>query len=215
MLFAPDVGQLIGNDLKNVHERRPRSRALSATAELLIPTRSTSVNNGCKGVAVGTKPSPKHQPQEVLASASVQPEIAAEGTPSACDLKLSPFPFEEIDRIAQEWFRLNATKLYDELWELSFCFYVGPDGQVKTSELNRGDVAEVDIPDAPRGCTVLGSLHTHVGCEGVLSDWDYEVGQSMADELGSPYAMYVVGPSIYSDDGAMCLTCEVFEPGGK
>lgn len=121
------------------------------------------------------------------------------------------FPFAELQRMAQRWFKLNAYKLHEEHWELALTFYRDQRGKVLTTALTRGDAAEVEFPEPPAGLDTLGSLHTHVGCIGEFSDFDMEEGQKMANQLGHSYYMCVIGPSD-EDDESMMMSEEVFEP---
>lgn len=119
--------------------------------------------------------------------------------------------YKAMEELASKWMAGNSAILLDEgnLWELGLSFFLDDNGQVSCTALNRGEVAEVDLPEPPEGSKLLGSLHTHVGSEGELSSWDDEMGQAMADVLGDSYAMFVVGPS---DDGGLMMSVNVFEP---
>ena len=128
-----------------------------------------------------------------------------------------PYPARAVERMANRWLKANARQVAASLeeqaaWEVGFTIYRDESGSVAATELARGGAAEVDLPDPPRGCVALGSLHTHVGSEGALSEFDYEAGQAEADRLGSPYYMFVVGPA---DDGeGLMMSSELFEPTG-
>lgn len=121
------------------------------------------------------------------------------------------FPLVELKRMAQQWFKLNAFKLHDERWELALTFYRDQSGKLLTTNLERGDVAEVEFPEPPPGSDIVGSLHTHVGCIGEFSEYDMAEGQKMANQLGHSYYMCVIGPSD-EDDESMMFSEEVFEP---
>lgn len=123
-------------------------------------------------------------------------------------LETDDFPFAALQKMAQRWFKLNARKLADERWELAFTFYRDQQGNILTTDLARGDVAEIEFPAPPAGCDALGSLHTHVGCIGEFSDFDMTEGQKMANQLGHSYYMCVIGPSD-EDDESMMMSEEV------
>ena len=153
-----------------------------------------------------TRPIPPEQLKVIarwpLGESIVQESLAAD----------DPFPYDKIEVAASLWFERNARKLHDERWELGFAFYLDPRGELRTTDLNRGEEAEIDIPEAPAGCDEVGSLHTHVGSIGEFSQFDMEEGQKMADKLGHPYYMFVIGPD---DEGTgMIMSQELFEPGG-
>jgi hypothetical protein len=120
------------------------------------------------------------------------------------------YPVNEIEALAQEWFRLNAAKVRDEQYEVGFTIFVDALGEVRAGPLERGGEAEIGFADAEDGGDPVGSLHTHVDSFGEFSDYDIEQGQKMADELGHPYYMFVVG---LADDGeSMTMSQELFEP---
>lgn len=125
----------------------------------------------------------------------------------------SEYPTEAIEALARRWFQKNARNLYDAHYEVGFEIYLDPQGKLLATPLVQGDEAEVDWGNAPAGSDPVGSLHTHVGCEGELSDWDREQGQKEADRLGHPYWMFVAGPD--ADGEGMILSDELFEPGGS
>jgi len=113
---------------------------------------------------------------------------------------------------AERWFSRNGKLLYgdDNRYELAFTFYVDQHGKLCTTPLARGEGAEVEIPPVPEGCIEIGSMHTHCGCVGELSDHDMEQGQAIANKLGHDYLMFVAGPS--NEDEGVMLSSETFEP---
>lgn len=129
------------------------------------------------------------------------------------DLKESvEFPEEEIEALAEQWFEKNGQMLMsdDSRWELALSFYIDQAGALRHTELARGEEAVVEIPSVPEGCDDVGSLHTHVGSTGEFSDFDLEQGQQMADRLGHPYYMFVVGPD--ENGEGLTMSRELFEP---
>lgn len=102
-------------------------------------------------------------------------------------LEADDFPADQIAALAQQWFKRNARKLYDEHYELGFGIYRDLQGQLRAMPVERGEEVEIGFEDAPpEGGDPVGSLHTHVGSIGELSDFDREEGQKMADKLGHP-----------------------------
>lgn len=122
----------------------------------------------------------------------------------------------QVERIATQWLKRNWRNVQEECesmvgYEVGFSIYRDPNGNVQATKLAQGVEAEVKLPDAPKGCVLLGSLHTHVGSDGELSPWDNAQGQKIANEIGSPYYMFVVGPASENDSGIV-MSQELFEP---
>jgi hypothetical protein len=140
-------------------------------------------------------------------------DLHGEDLPEALSAN-DPFPVDEIEALAHKWVRKNGRNLMgeDARWELAFTFYLDPQGKLRTTELNRGEAAEVEMPPVPEGCDEVGSLHTHVGSIGEFSDFDLEEGQKRADQLGHAYYMFVIGPN--DDEDGLMMSQELFEPGG-
>lgn len=132
-------------------------------------------------------------------------------TKSASDTA-DPAHIARMQRLSLQWMKQNRVTLLDEdnRWEVGFSFYLDISGKVRMTQLERGDEAEIKLPDPPPGTQLIGSLHTHIGSEGVHSDYDMEVGQSLANELNDIYMMFVVGPD--EDGEGLVLSEEIFEP---
>ena len=131
------------------------------------------------------------------------------------------YPFAAVKRVADRWFRKNWRTVQsgwgDQVsYEVGFTIYLDQNGKVQMTKLAQGDTAEVEIPAPPEGCIALGSLHTHSGeGGGELSPWDEEEGQRVANEQGSSYWMFVVGPnplSESSDIPGVVMVNDFFEP---
>jgi len=118
-------------------------------------------------------------------------------------------PIDQLEKEAYAWFKANASKGEDWPYEVGFTFYLDKTGTLRRTALVQGDEAEVVLPDPPKGCIAVGSLHTHVGSEGELSDFDFEEGQREANKTGQEYYMFVVGPS---DEEGWMLSDQIFEP---
>jgi hypothetical protein len=119
-------------------------------------------------------------------------------------------PYEQMQQMAERWFKANVRKLMDWPYELGFGFYVDAAGKVGTTPLTQGEEAEVDWADGPEGTINIGGLHTHVGSDAGLSEFDQQEGRKEANKTGRTYVMYVVGPS-QMDEGWE-LNQEEFEP---
>jgi hypothetical protein len=125
---------------------------------------------------------------------------------------MSANPYEQMQKMAERWFKANVRKLYDWPYELGFGYFVDAQGKVGMTATAQGEEAEVEWPEPPQGCTAIGSLHTHIGSDAALSTFDEEEGQKEADKTGQPYVMYVVGPD-QVDQGGYELNDQEFEPG--